>query len=376
MKLFHTADVHLDRCFAGCRVPPAAANWRRQHLREIFMELLRRAASEKAAALLIAGDLFEAQRVTRDTVAFLREAFDLARPVPVFIAPGNADPSSDASPYATETWPDNVHIFRSPQWEAVRVTEHNLVVHGAACVAGGPTGPDFKALQPPDDGSIHVGVAHACWGEAGDGTVTPEPILASGLAYLALGHVHTAGEAVRAGRAVGYYSGAPEMLGYGQGGTPGYLEVFLGGQVPAIEAQVKSIATDFTRFLEHVIDCGELKNEAQAVEAITGIGRAQDRDCIARITLVGRRPSTGRWSLQRLAAEAGKTFVHLEVIDETTSEAAALTTPGPGSLGLFMERMRRDIGDTADAERKAMLRRAEALGAQAYQGFLTGNSTS
>ena len=56
---------------------------------------------------------------------------------PVFIAPGNHDPAVKNSPYVTEDWPDNVHIFLRPELEAVEVPELGCVVYGAAF-----TGPD------------------------------------------------------------------------------------------------------------------------------------------------------------------------------------------------------------------------------------------
>jgi DNA repair exonuclease SbcCD nuclease subunit len=378
MKLFHTADVHLDHSFAGSRVPAAIANWRRQHLRELFMELLRRAASEQAGALLIAGDLFEAGRVNRDTVAFLREAFDLARPVQVFIAPGQTDPFGPASPYATESWPDNVHIFREPAWASIPVPGQPLVIHGAACVEGGPAEPPFDRLHIPEEGAAvqHVAVVHACWrpkGAVEEKSEAPRPALPQGVAYLALGHAHGAQEVARRGNSAAWYCGAPETFNYGQPGVPGYLEVTISDARPPAPVAVRVIATQSTRYLEQSVDCSELTSEAQVSDSVLGIGRSQECDTIARIILTGRRPPGARWSRERMVLEAGKNFVHLELIDETEIVAASRESlPESGSLALFHERMTRDIAGTADPARKALLRRAETLGNQAYHGGLPG----
>ena len=381
MKLLHTADVHLDHCFADSRVPAAIANWRRQHLRELFMELLRRAAADNAAALLIAGDLFETRRMTRDTVAFLREAFDLARPVPVVIAPGHADSYGPASPYATEIWPENVHIFREPLWVPIHLPEASLVIHGAACVAGGPAEPPFDKLRVPQDDATHVAVCHAGWQSGGAcapaGNEASSPALVSGLAYLALGHDHAASEIHRKGGAAAWYSGALENLAYGQTGIPGYLEVEIDRAKPALSVSVRHEATEATHYLEKRVDCSELSNEAQIIDSIAGIGRSQQRDTIARIILTGRRPADARFSLERIGADAGKNFVHLELVDRCEPPGAAQNSAVlPGSQGLFLERMRNDISGTTDPARRDMLRRAEALGGQAYHGGLPGGGES
>src|SRR5688500_18645584 len=111
MKLIHTVALHLDCSFAAVGMRPGHGNRRRQGLREVFSAILRRAHEWPADAVLISGDLFEQERVTRDTLSFLREAFESIRPIPVFIAPGNQDPYTASSPYAVEPWPANVYLF-------------------------------------------------------------------------------------------------------------------------------------------------------------------------------------------------------------------------------------------------------------------------
>src|SRR6185436_20063981 len=128
MRIVHTADIHLDMCFSPLGLPAGFGNRRRQSLRDVFRRVVRRAGEWPADALLIAGDLFEADRVSRDTIAFLVSEFRAIPQVPVFIAPGNHDPFTPASPYATEQWPKNVTIFRSASWESVPVHGGALTV--------------------------------------------------------------------------------------------------------------------------------------------------------------------------------------------------------------------------------------------------------
>jgi len=55
MRLIHTADVHLDMCFASAHTPPGFGNRRRQSLRDVFHTIIRRAGEWPADVLLIAG---------------------------------------------------------------------------------------------------------------------------------------------------------------------------------------------------------------------------------------------------------------------------------------------------------------------------------
>ena len=53
-----------------------------------------------------------------------------ARPLPVFICAGRVDAAVADSPYLTEHWPPNVHLFTTPAWRAVALDDVPLTVHG------------------------------------------------------------------------------------------------------------------------------------------------------------------------------------------------------------------------------------------------------
>src|SRR5438270_9079244 len=116
MKLLHFADLHLDAPFAWA--PPEAARLRRRNRRESLTRILELASRERCDAILSAGDLFEVDRVRPDTLEFLRSAFAEVA-IPVYLAPGNHDWLSSASPYLTVEWPANVHVFTQARLQPV-----------------------------------------------------------------------------------------------------------------------------------------------------------------------------------------------------------------------------------------------------------------
>ena len=110
MKILHTGDVHLDSPFAG--LDTSAARQRRSELRETFASMTTYAREGGVDLMLIAGDLFDKNYVTRDTIALLRREF-AKLDCPVVIAPGNHDPAEEKSIWEKNIFSDNVFVFSS-----------------------------------------------------------------------------------------------------------------------------------------------------------------------------------------------------------------------------------------------------------------------
>src|SRR5690606_17712379 len=110
MRFLHLADVHLDTPFAG------RSDAVRRRLREASREALARAVgcaiAEGVHAVLIAGDLFDGDRLSFRTERFLLD--ELRRldeaGIPVVYATGNHDPGRDAYRTRPLAWPANVHV--------------------------------------------------------------------------------------------------------------------------------------------------------------------------------------------------------------------------------------------------------------------------
>ena len=128
IKLLHAADLHLDSPFSG--LSPEQAAERRKEQRELPAKLAELCRIHGCDALLLAGDVFDGESVAPETVEALLAAF-AACPCPVFLAPGNHDTLSAASPYRTERWPVNVHIFAARAISPVELPEQHCRVFGA-----------------------------------------------------------------------------------------------------------------------------------------------------------------------------------------------------------------------------------------------------
>lgn len=208
MKILHCADLHLDAPLQGYEEL-------KEKLLTIPGKLLDICRREGCELVLIAGDIFHGP-YTKPSFRILCNALE-AMGVPVCISPGNHDFVSPDSPYMTEIWPENVHIFKNPQIEKYALP--GVTVYGA-----GYTSMDCPALLNgfvADGEGLQIGLLHAdITPQSPCCPITKKQIENSGLSYLALGHIHkrdsfTAGNTLCAypGCALGRHFGENEEKG-------------------------------------------------------------------------------------------------------------------------------------------------------------------
>ena len=102
VRIVHTSDLHLDTSFSGSGFPSRLGDRKREAIRATLRRILETARDEQVDLVLIAGDLFEHERITPDTVEFLKRQLESVDPIRVFMAPGNHDPYLRGSPYHDE----------------------------------------------------------------------------------------------------------------------------------------------------------------------------------------------------------------------------------------------------------------------------------
>ena len=221
VKIIHGADFHLDSPFSG--LSPERAAQRRGEQRDLLTRLAQLAREKQADLVLLSGDLMDGETVYRETAQALSQALG-GIPCPVFLAPGNHDCYSPSSVYATLDWPDNVHIFTSPAVEGVDLPQLNCTVYGRAFCSPHETDSPLAGFQAAEDGRLTLACLHGDTAPgSGYGPISQEEIAASGLDYLALGHVHQHSGLQRAGRTAWAYPGCPEGRGFDETGEKGVL---------------------------------------------------------------------------------------------------------------------------------------------------------
>ncbi len=372
MRIIHTADIHLDACYAFPGFPAGFGSRRRQGLRDVLHTILQRAVAWPADAVLIAGDLFERDRVSRDTVAFLRREFGLVQPVPVFIAPGNRDPYVDDSPYALEPWPDNVHIFRTPEWTARALDDKPLTVHGFAFDGPDLSTSPYGALRVPNDGRVHVAVGHGSErrrlpeGKPERAPFDAAELAAEGLSYLALGHFHalTPIEERRTPRI--YYSGAPEGHHFDEPGIHYYLEV----EIVNGQAAVTPVPSSTVVYSTHTLDCSDFTTLDEVIDALRGLTQGSALGHIVRVILEGTCPAAISAGLPSARDAVNPLFEHIEIVDNTrAAEDYDALAKENTSMGAFVRQINDAIRGAGDERERRVRARAREVGLAAYRGM-------
>jgi DNA repair protein SbcD/Mre11 len=276
MRVLLFSDLHLDTLFAWLAERPALAAQRRQALRDTLDRIADLAITERVDALMCGGDLYEHDRFTPDTAAFLRRTFGRVHPLPVFLAPGNHDWLSPASVYARTEWSPNVHLFEGDHLEPIPLTD-GLTLWGAAHRAPANTDGFLDGFRV-DRGGVHIALFHGseqgvlAFQERGKKPHAPfrlDQIPESGLHHALLGHFHRP-------RATEYstYPGNPDPLVFGEDGERGAVLITIhpGGSV---DQEWRNVAS--SRLYEVSLDISDCHSQqdvraaiAEAVQSLAG----------------------------------------------------------------------------------------------------------
>lgn len=283
MKLILFSDLHLDAPFltAGDN---RAARLRRRSLRETLSRILQLAMEVNADALLCGGDLYEHERFSPDTGAFLKSAFDRVRPIRVFLSPGNHDWYGPQSLYHTIDWSPNVHVFRSDRLQPVSLADGFTLWGAAHCAPANTRGflEDFQV----DGRGVHLALFHGSergwFHDEGTNKTLHAPfdateIRRAGLHHAFLGHYHHPRLAD-----LFTYPGNPDPLTYGEDGDRGAVIATV-ERDGTVERELRKVAVTDANDLR--VDVGGATSEqdvrAKIVTATRGL-------CgIARVTLTG-----------------------------------------------------------------------------------------
>lgn len=352
LKFIHAADFHLDSAFGALSARQAAA--RRQESRDLGFRLSNYVNQNDIDLVLLAGDLFDSSSAFRETKEQLAEALGQMR-TEVFIAPGNHDWYGPA--WQSVNWPDNVHIFKESTLTAAELPRWNLVIHGAAFTAAEQAAGLLSGFTAPQDGKRHIGLLH---GEIDSteqryNTIRKEEIAASGLAYLALGHIHKRMEPLRCGTTLCAWPGCIEGRGFDELGEKGFYE---GTLDDAGHVSLRFVPFARRRYEIVEVDVTEKNPRAAIEEALPADTTAH----LYRILLTGE---TGEGGVDAAALREALSdrFYALDVRDHTRMAEDVWQRADEDSLrGLFLRELRAKWNAARTEEEREMVNRAARFG--------------
>jgi len=339
LKIIHAADLHLDSPFAG--LSPEQAALRREEQRGLLDRLADLSNEEQADLVLLAGDLLDGGRVYRETVDLLARTLGRIK-AKVFIAPGNHDPYGPGSPYAQPIWPDNVHVFSSPRPERVDLPELACTVYGAAFTQEQREDAPLSGFTAAGDG-LTLMVLHGNAQGRDYAPISPADIAASGLVYLALGHIHQYSGLQKSGCTYWAYPGCPEGRGFDELDDKGVL--ILRVEKGHVEAHFHPLSLRRYR----IVDV-DLSGCADPLDAIIAALPPQTQPDICRIRLNGEFAMDAQ-TLTGLETALSPRFHALELRDHTRTPRDLWARSEEDTLtGLFLRTMAARRAETPEDE--------------------------
>lgn len=350
MRLLHTADLQLGmtrKVLSG----EAQARFTQDRI-----DVLRRIAAivsrESCDLVVLCGDVFESNQVSRSVVARALEAF-AEIPVPVYALPGNHDPLDAAT-----LWHARSFLERRPH--QLHVIEHDMPIEVAPGVE--LVGFPWRSKRPADDlvaagvarlapaarGVTRIGVGHGGLDTLPSRETDARPVslaaaeaaLAEGrLHYLALGDRHSKTCVGSSGRV--WYPGAPEPTDFREVDA-GHVLV---ADVTPERVHVTAHAVGTWRFVERErVDL--LGAEDVAAFAHWLAAQPAKERTVLRVALHGALALDDLASVRQALEGAGALFAALDVDDASLlarpGDAELQSLPLTGFARVALERLRAD----------------------------------
>ncbi len=346
VKILHAADFHLDSPFDS--LSDDKARERRQEQRELFKSLAELCIKERVQAVLLPGDLLDSERSGFETSELLIDVFGKLE-AEIFIAPGNHDFISPLSPYSVLKFTDNVHIFKTGELQSIAFPEKGFTVWGAGFTAS--TSPPLLSGFRAEGGDVNLMALHGDLNmpKSPYNPVTEAEIAASGIDYLALGHVHSFSGIKKAGNTYYAYSGCPEGRGFDETGEKGVLI----GTVGKGSCDMRFVPLGGRKYEVLSVDLSQAEDAAEAI--LAALPRDSARD-IYKIILQGE--FDGDLDLKLLSEALIGRLYAVRIKDNTRIRRDIWAKSGEDTLkGLFLRILRGkfDAAETDEERERVVL---------------------
>lgn len=301
MKLIHCSDLHLDSKMEA--LPPHKAKERGSEILLSFEGMVAFAKKNGVSAVMIAGDMFDTQRVSPATVSFVLDAMRRAEGIDFLYLRGNHDESRFA--FAGRELPENLHLF-SENWQGYD--------YGEAVIWGAELNEHTYDNLPFDKNRCNIVMLHGQVStEVGDDLVCLPRLRNRGISYLALGHIHSYAKERLDLDGYWCYCGCLEGRGFDECGEKGFV---------LLETGEGGIRTQFVPFAKRclhnvTVDISGLETVSEIREAMKNACGGIDRKDLVKFTLTGSFSPDTQKDTGFLRRAFEDEFYHVKIKDES-----------------------------------------------------------
>ena len=304
MKIIHCGDIHLDSRMES-NLPAAKARERNAEICATFVRMVAFAAEKGVQVVLMAGDLFDTDKVSTQTVDLVLDQISQYPDIDFLNLRGN----HDASAFAGMELPQNLKIF-GPEW--TQHTYGNIVVSGIE--------PDrenwdrfYDSLVLPED-KINLVMLHGQTGtQSGEEVIALPKLRGKNIDYLALGHIHSNQTGKLDDRGIWCYCGCLEGRGFDECGEKGFV---------LLDVQANGIRTEFVPFARRTlhevpVDITGLSTVTQILGAMEATVREISGSDLVKFTLTGSYTPETQKDLRFLQKMLEEKFYFVKIKDES-----------------------------------------------------------
>ena len=353
MKIIHTSDIHLASALTS-RLPSSKVASRRRELMGNLSRMTEFAKKERVGAIIIAGDLFDTERVSARDIDSVLATIEGAREVAFFYLPGNHE--GDILLSSGQRLPENLFIF-GDDWTYFKLGD--TVICGRA-----ETSKDMFDTLMLDEGHKNIAVLH---GELRDrseagGVIGLSDAAGRNIDYLALGHYHKYSKRDIDKRGVAVYSGAPEGRGFDEVGEMGFS--LIDTDMPRANlfipfAKRKLLITD--------VDISGAFRSFDVAERISAAVADMGKENLITVNLVGKRELSLSFDTELMKEKLLGGFYYAKIKDSSKLVTRAEDFVNDKSLkGEFIRLCLSDTTLTDDEKQKIIHCGLSALGGEAF----------
>lgn len=301
MKLIHCSDLHLDSKMEA--LPPHKAKERGSEILLSFEGMVEFAKDNGVSAVMIAGDMFDTQRVSTATVSFVLDIMRRAEGIDFLYLRGNHDESRLA--FMGRELPENLSLF-SESWQGYD--------YGEAVIWGAELNEQTYDNLPFDKSRCNIVMLHGQVStETGDDLVCLPRLRNRGISYLALGHIHSYVKERLDLDGHWCYCGCLEGRGFDECGEKGFV---------LLETGEGGIRTQFVPFAKRclhnvTVDISGLETVSEIREAMKNSSGGIDRRDLVKFTLTGSFSPDTQKDTGFLRHAFEDEFYHVKIKDES-----------------------------------------------------------
>lgn len=218
MKILHCADIHLD-CAMNTNFNKLKAKERNNELLLTFKKMVKYAYVNYIDVVIIAGDLFDTNKVSITTANELISIFLEYKDITFFYIQGNHD--DDSFIHSTDKMPDNLKLFGN-EWISYRIDKSTVIT----AIEQSNSLDMYEKLNLNKE-DYNIVIMHGQISQYSDDirrdVICLNKLKNKHIDYLALGHIHEHECDKLDGRGIYCYPGCLEGRGFDEIGEHGFV---------------------------------------------------------------------------------------------------------------------------------------------------------